>query len=81
MISSKRLDKIRKELEKHKGKTIIITFTDGSKLEVNSHVISDSFVKFNQETDFIKAIREKEIASCSELGKLISLIQQLSKYE
>lgn len=77
MISSKRLDKIRKELERHRGKHIVIKFTDGSYIEVSSRIIHDSFVNFDKENDFIKTIKSKNIESCSELGKLISIMQQL----
>jgi CRISPR/Cas system CMR-associated protein Cmr1 (group 7 of RAMP superfamily) len=92
MITNKRLEKIKKVIEKKKGKLIVIKFEDGSELKVMPNVIHDSFTSLIGNEDgedyenlkvieFIKAIEGKEIVSCSGLEKLISILQQLNEYK
>jgi hypothetical protein len=83
MISNKRLARIKKGLEKNKGKLIVITFEDGTEIKVTSDIIIDSFIKLRNEEEnkFINDIKGKEIVSCSSLDKLISIIKQLVEYD
>lgn len=58
-------------------KLIIIKFSDGSELKVTGATINESFANYDEGTEFTRAIKEKEIVSCSEYGMLIHVIQQL----
>ncbi|MDU2490773.1 MAG: hypothetical protein E7D27_09300 [Clostridium celatum] len=77
MISRNRLNKIKKALMKDLDKLIIIKFSDGSELKVTGATINESFANYDEGTEFTRAIKEKEIVSCSEYGMLIHVIQQL----
>lgn len=77
MISRNRLNKIKKVLIKDLDKLIIIKFSDGSELKVTGATINESFANYDKETEFTRAIKDKEIVSCSDHGKLIHVIQQL----
>lgn len=81
MISNKRLEKIKKALMKDKGKLAIIKFSDGTELSVNGVDILDSLVQLPNETEFTKAIKNKEIVSCSSFGELIHVLLQLIEDE
>lgn len=79
MKNKNRLNRIRKALLKDKNKLITIIFVDDSELKVTGSMINDSFGNYEEETEFIKAIKGKEIVSCSSYGKLVHIIQQLSE--
>lgn len=77
MISNKRLEKIKKALMKDKGKLATIKFSDGTELNIEGTTILDSIVQLPNETEFTKAIKNKEIVSCSSFGGLIHILLQL----
>ena len=77
MISNKRLEKIKRALMKDKGKLATIKFSDGTELNIEGTTILDSIVQLPNETEFTKAIKNKEIVSCSSFGELINVLQQL----
>ena len=77
MISRNRLNKIKKALIKDLDKLVIIKFSDGSELKVTGATINESFANYDKGTEFTRVIKDKEIVSCSDHGKLIHVIQQL----
>lgn len=77
MISNKRLENIKRALMKDKGKMAIIKFSDGTELNVKGIDILDSLIQLPNENEFIKAIKSKEIVSCSSFGGLIHILLQL----
>lgn len=77
MISNKRLEKIKRALMKDKGKMATIKFSDDTELSINGTEILDSIINLPNENEFIKAIKSKEIVSCSSYGGLIHILQQL----
>lgn len=77
MISNKRLEKIKKALMKEKGKMATIKFSDDTELSVTGIDILDSIINLPNENEFIKAIKSKEIVSCSSYVGLIHILQQL----
>lgn len=77
MISNKRLEKIKKALIKDKGKLATIKFSDGTELNIEGTTILESLVQLPNETEFTKAIKNKEIVSCSSFGGLIHILLQL----
>ena len=77
MISKNRLNKIKKALIKDLDKLVIIKFSDGSELKVTGAAINEAFANYDKGTEFTRAIKDKEIVSCSDYGKLIHVIQQL----
>lgn len=77
MISRNRLNKIKKALIKDLDKLIIIKFSDGSELKVTGATINEGFANYDKGTEFTRAIKDREIDSCSDHGKLIHVIQQL----
>lgn len=77
MISKNRLNKIRKALLKDKDKLITIKFADNSEFKVTGAAINYSFINYEESTELTRAIKDKEIISCSAYGKLIHIIQQL----
>ena len=77
MISRNRLNKIKKALIKDLDKLVIIKFSDGSELKVTGATINEAFANYDKGAEFTRAIKDKEIVSCSDHGKLIHVIQQL----
>lgn len=77
MISNKRLENIKRALMKDKGKMAIIKFSDGTELNVKGIDILNSLIQLPNENEFIKAIKSKEIVSCSSFGGLIHILLQL----
>ena len=77
MISRNRLNKIKKALIKDLDKLVIIKFSDGSELKVIGAAINEAFANYDKGREFTRAIKDKEIVSCSDHGKLIHVIQQL----
>ncbi|MBD7915237.1 hypothetical protein H9660_08765 [Clostridium sp. Sa3CUN1] len=77
MISDKRLERIKRTLMKDKGKMATIKFSDDTELSVKGTDILDSITNLPNENEFIKAIKSKEIVSCSSYGGLIHILQQL----
>ena len=77
MITKNRLDRLRKALKKDQDKLITIKFADDSELKVTGADINEAFIKYEEGTEFTRAIKGKEIVKCSKFGKLIHVVQQL----
>lgn len=82
MITNKRLENIKKEIERKKGKLVIIKFNDNTELKIMPSEILNLLTsieanKDNSENEFVNAIKGKEIVSCSSYDKLIDLVKQL----
>ncbi|PWL52072.1 hypothetical protein KQH81_07045 [Clostridium cadaveris] len=77
MINKKRLSRIKKELIKDIGKMAVIKFADGSELKFMGTTILEALVQLPEETEFTRAIRNKEIVSCSEFWLLVDVLLQL----
>ncbi|MGN0025723.1 MAG: hypothetical protein ACI33I_01790, partial [Clostridium sp.] len=54
-----------------------IKFSDDTEISFKGIDILDSLIQLPNETDFIKAIKNKEIVSCSSFGGLIHILLQL----
>lgn len=81
MITKNRLDKIRKALSKEKDKTATIKFSDDTEISFKGIDIIESLIQLPNENEFIKAIKNKEIVSCSSFGELIHVLLQLIEDE